>query len=102
MKTSKRKKTSSALQAKLSELEEKAARKGLQVHFDLMEAAGLKLKSGICKIKGEYHLFIDKRKPAADKIEILQDYIAQPLPENIPENVTANDHKKNDGSDSQG
>jgi len=77
---------SPALQEKLSELEEKAAQKGIEVHYDLLEAAGLKLKDGICKIRGEYHLFIDRRKSASDKIETLQDFIDHPLPEDVPEN----------------
>jgi len=83
-----KKKAHPALQAKLSDLEEKLIQKGLHVHYDLLEAAGLKLKGGQCKIKGEYHLFIDKRKSAADKIEVLEDYLTQPLPKDIPENAT--------------
>ena len=87
MKSSKQKKTSSRdLQDKLTALEEQASQKGIQIHYDLLEAAGLKLKGGICKIRGEHHLFIDRRKSAADKIETLQDYIDHPLPEDIPEN----------------
>jgi hypothetical protein len=87
MKSSKQKKMSSRdLQDKLTGLEEKASQKGIQIHYDLLEAAGLKLKGGICKIRGEHHLFIDRRKSAADKIETLQDYIDNPLPEDIPEN----------------
>ncbi len=87
MKKSKKKKIPSALQNKLTELEDQLKQKGLQVHYDLLEAAGLKLKGGICKIRGEYHLFIDRRKSAADKIGILQEHIEQPFPEDIPENV---------------
>jgi len=87
MKSSKQKKISSRdLQDKLTALEERASQKGIQVHYDLLEAAGLKLKGGICKIRGEHHLFIDRRKSAADKIETLQDYIDNPLPEDIPDN----------------
>ena len=85
-----KKKAPPALQARLSELEEALIQKGLHVHYDLLEAAGLRLKGGLCKIKGEYHLFIDKRKSAADKIEELEDYLAQPLPEDIPDNVAQN------------
>lgn len=89
MKSSKKRQvTSPALQDKLSEEEKKAAQKGIQIHYDLLEAAGLKLKGGLCKIRGEYHLFIDRRKPTADKIEILQDYTDYPIPEDIPENIT--------------
>jgi hypothetical protein len=87
MKSAKKKQAPSrALQDKMSELEEKAAHKGIQIHYDLLEAAGLKLKGGLCKIRGEYHLFIDRRKSSAEKIEILQDYTDYPLPEDIPEN----------------
>ena len=101
MKYSKKKKIPSALQNKLSDLEEQLAKRGLQVHYDLLEAAGLKLKGGICKIKGEYHLFIDRRKSAADKIETLEDYIDQPFPENIPENDLEDIHEENVVADDQ-
>ena len=90
MKPSKKKKSiPPALQEKITELEQKALNKGIHVHFDLMEAAGLKLKGGICKIRNEFHLFIDKRKTAAEKIEILNEHIDHPLPEDIPENENA-------------
>lgn len=86
MKKKKTKKTCPPeLQEKLTDLEERASQKGIFVHYDLLEAAGLKLKGGICKIKGEYHLFIDKRKSPQDKIDILHDYLQNPLPEDIPE-----------------
>ncbi len=84
MKASRKKKAPSPiLKKRLSELEEKAAKKGIQVHYDVLEAAGLKLKGGICKVKGEFHLFVDRRKPAADKIDMLRDYLDAPLPENV-------------------
>lgn len=86
MKSAKKKKASPpALQNRLSEMEEKAAQKRIYIHYDLLEAAGLKLKGGMCKIKGEYHLFIDRRKSTADRIEILRDCLGNPLPEDIPE-----------------
>ena len=76
MRRAKKKKTvPPALQNRLSELEEQAAQKGFQVHYDLLEAAGLKLKGGICKVNGEYHLFIDRRKSTIDRIDTLQDYL---------------------------
>ena len=71
----------SSLQYQLSSLEEKAVQKQIHIHYDLLEAAGLKLKGGICKINGEYHLYVDRRKSIADKIEILQDCLNQPFPE---------------------
>jgi len=58
---------------KLFELEERAAQKGIHIHYDLLEVAGLKLNGGICKINGAYHIFVDKRKSTSDKIDILQD-----------------------------
>jgi hypothetical protein len=85
MKSSQKKqRTSSSLQDRLSQLEEQAAQNNIYVHYDLLEAAGLKLKGGICKIKGEYHLFVDRRKSIADKIEILRDSLSNPLPQDIP------------------
>ena len=44
----KKKKITSTLRNRLSELEERAAQKGIVIHYDLLEAAGLKLKGGIC------------------------------------------------------
>jgi hypothetical protein len=66
---------------KLSELEERAAQKGVHIHYDLLEAAGLKLNGGICKINGEYHIFIDRRKSTSDKIDILQNCLNHVSPE---------------------
>jgi len=59
---------------------------GIHVHFDLLEAAGLKLKGGICKVKGEYHIFVDRRKSTAERIDILRNYLDNPLPQDIPSN----------------
>lgn len=81
-----RKKASSGdLQDRLAELEEKASQMGIYVHYDLLEAAGLKLKGGLCRIKGEYHLFLDRRTSLADKINILKDHLNRPISdEKIP------------------
>jgi hypothetical protein len=81
----KKKSEPASLLNRLSELEEKTVQKGIHIHYDLLEAAGLKLKGGLCRIRGEYHLFIDKRKSAAGKIELLLDCLNQPLNEDIPE-----------------
>jgi len=74
----------SSLEVRLSELEEQAAQRQIYVHYDLLEAAGLKLKGGICKINGEYHLFVDRRKSITDKIDILKDHLNQANPEDSP------------------
>ena len=85
MKSKKRGKSPSpALQERLAELEDTASKRGIQVHYDRLEAAGLKLKGGICSIKGDYHIFVDKRKSTADKIDFLQDHLSDPIPKDIP------------------
>ena len=56
----------------------------IRVHYDLLEAAGLKLKGGMCKVNGERHIFVDRRKSIADRIEILRDLLNYPLPRDIP------------------
>ena len=71
---------SPALVRELATLEGAAADKGIRVHYDRMEAAGLRLKGGLCALNGEYHLFIEKRKSVADKIEFLKDQLEKPLP----------------------
>ena len=73
------------LKNRLFELEQEIAQRGVHLHYDLLEAAGLKLKDGICQIRGEYHFFVDRRKSTADKIEILEGYLDQPHPDDIPE-----------------
>jgi hypothetical protein len=85
MKSKKRGKSPSpALQDRLAELEDTASKKGIQVHYDRLEAAGLKLKGGICSVKGDYHIFVDKRKSTADKIDCLQNHLSNPIPKDTP------------------
>jgi hypothetical protein len=84
-KTKRKKAPSRDQETRLDQLEQQASVRGIRVHYDLLEAAGLKLKGGLCKINGEYHLFMDRRKSTAEKIEFLQDCLAHPLPEGIPE-----------------
>ena len=85
MKSKKRQRPPSPeLQNRLAELEDMAAKKGIEIHYDRLEAAGLKLKGGICAVRGEYHIFVDRRKPTADIIEFLQDHLTRPLPREAP------------------
>lgn len=87
MKSTQRKKaTAAALQKRLSELEHMAEKRGFHMHYDLLEAAGLKLKGGLCRINGEYHIYIDRRKSISEKVEALSDIIENPLPQDIPTN----------------
>jgi hypothetical protein len=68
------------LAARLNELESRAAEIGLEVHYDLMEAAGLKLNGGLCKIEGKLHLFIDRRASAAERIAAIESSLKQVSP----------------------
>ena len=83
MKKAKKSSNTDALQVRLTELEERAAKREIHVHYDLLEAAGLKLKDGICKINGEVHIFIEKRKSLAEKIEILEACLSKLLTDDI-------------------
>ena len=74
-KKKKRKTPSPELLSKLATLENTAAEKGIQVHYDRLEAAGLRLNGGLCALNGESHLFVEKRKSVADKIDFLKNYL---------------------------
>ena len=65
---------------KLTALENAAADRGIYVHYDRLEAAGLRLNSGLCTLNGEFHLFIEKRKSIADKIEFLENQLERDVP----------------------
>ncbi|MCF8129896.1 MAG: hypothetical protein K9N10_15405 [Deltaproteobacteria bacterium] len=78
--TKKGKAASPALLRELATLEGAAAARGIQVHYDRMEAAGLRLNGGLCTFNGEYHLFVEKRKSLFDKIEFLKEQLEKPLP----------------------
>jgi hypothetical protein len=86
MKSKKRGKSPSpALQNRLAELEDAASKRGIQIHYDRLEAAGLKLKGGICSIRGDYHIFVEKRKSTADKIDFLQNHLSDPILKDTPQ-----------------
>jgi len=86
MVSTKKKIPSPSLENRLFQLEEKISQKGIHLHYDLLEAAGLKLKDGMCKMSGEYHLFVDRRKSIPDRIDVLQEFLDRPFPEDIPQN----------------
>ena len=71
----KKEKVLSGAEAKLARLEEIALEQGIQVHYDRLEAAGLKLQGGICTVRGERHLFIERRRPVAEKVRLLEEYL---------------------------
>lgn len=81
----------SPLQDRLTELEEQVAQRGVRIHYDRLEAAGLKLRGGLCRTKGEYHIYVDKRKSTAEKIDILLEHLASLPEEDLPEQNDAAD-----------
>ena len=83
--TKRHKPPSPALLKRLGELEALAAEREIQIHYDRLEAAGLKLKGGICTIKGEYHIFVDRRQSTGDIIDFLEEHLSQPLPRDAPQ-----------------
>jgi hypothetical protein len=68
---------SPSVQKRLSELEGEVSKRGVHIHYDRLEAAGLKLRGGVCKVRGEYHLYLDRRKQASEKIDILLESLDQ-------------------------
>ncbi len=68
---------SPSVQRRLSELEEEVSKRGVHIHYDRLEAAGLKLRGGVCKVRGEYHLYLERRKPVSEKIDILIESLDQ-------------------------
>lgn len=58
--------------ARLAELEKMIRAKDVQLSYDKLQFAGLRLKSGMCWFKGRYYLFVDKLKPLGERIELLE------------------------------
>ena len=69
-----------AMQEQIMNFEKFAAQKGINIHYDILEAAGFKLKGGICNVNGELHLFIDRRLPPSERIESLKEHLEKFLP----------------------
>ncbi len=65
------------LEAKLEHLKTKAKQLGVDIHFDKLEAAGLRLKDGDCLIKGQRHIFIDKRRPLEEQVLLLNELLGE-------------------------
>ncbi len=63
------------IRKELKALEERAKELGIEVRYEKLEAAGLKLASGLCWFKGRYYLFIDRRKRATERRELLSEAI---------------------------
>ena len=75
----KKPKIPAAIQEQITNFENLAAQKGINVHYDILEAAGFKLKGGSCNVNGELHIFIDRRLPPFERIESLKEHLEKLL-----------------------
>jgi hypothetical protein len=55
----------------LQALEQVAERLSVQVHYEDMKAFEFRIQDGFCTIKGESHIYIDRKRPLHEKIHVL-------------------------------
>jgi len=55
----------------LEALEEVAQRLSVCVHYEDMKAFEFRIRDGGCELKGESHIYIDRKRPIKEKIHIL-------------------------------
>jgi hypothetical protein len=55
----------------LSQLEELAGNLGIKVRYEILKREGSLQRGGLCRLKGEYLLFIDSKAATNEKIESL-------------------------------
>jgi hypothetical protein len=55
----------------LQALEQVAERLSVHIHFEEMKAFEFRIQDGFCTIKGESHIYIDRKRPLREKIHIL-------------------------------
>ncbi len=55
----------------LQALEQVAERLSVHVHYEDMKAFEFRIQDGICTIKGEAHIYIDRKRPVHEKIQVL-------------------------------
>lgn len=56
----------------LAELEKQIKGRGVKVAYERLQYAGLVLRGGMCWFKGDYYLFIDRRKTVAERCDQLE------------------------------
>ena len=61
----------------LTEILETAAQQiGVKVHYEVLSASGPTGGGGLCKVKGEWRVIIDKKTAPAERASILVDALA--------------------------
>jgi hypothetical protein len=59
------------------ELKEVARRLGLQVREEiLLREAGYRVRSGLCRVRGEDVIFLDRNLPPGERVQVLLDGLA--------------------------
>jgi hypothetical protein len=61
----------------LSFLEETCRRLGVSVRYERLEGADTLIQDGLCRIKGQSFLFIDRRRTVREKVYILAEAVGQ-------------------------
>jgi hypothetical protein len=55
----------------LQALEQVAEKLSVQVHYEEMKAFEFRVQDGFCTLKGESHIYIDRKRPVHEKIHVL-------------------------------
>jgi len=55
----------------LKALEEVAEKLSVCIHYEEMKAFEFRIQDGCCKVEGESHIYIDRKRPVKEKIHIL-------------------------------
>ena len=65
------------------DLKELAEKLGISIKEHNFRGAGIHVKSGFCKVKGKMLIILDKRRPTADKNEVILSCLSQMPHEDI-------------------
>jgi hypothetical protein len=60
------------IQKQLLDLEKRIQDCGVRLGYERLQFAGLRLRSGLCRFRGRYYLFVDRFKTAHERVELLQ------------------------------
>ena len=66
-----------SLTERQKDLEAEIKARGVHLGYERLQFAGLRLKSGLCLFKGRYHLYIDRYKNTAARVEVLKNALAE-------------------------
>jgi hypothetical protein len=60
----------------LEALEQAASQLEVRVRYDALTASGVSSAGGLCKVKGEWWLILDRKATPADRVAMLADALA--------------------------